>query len=149
VSFYDGIRPDRRRTHRYGCRSLGCLNSRRPINLTNPATGTKFDTVTTGTGNYTLPTVPVGSYTLTADHAGFREYNETNVQVKLATTTRVDVVLKVGTANESVQVTSQSTLLKSENAEQETTLSDKQIAELLINFGEALQIQEFATETRE
>jgi hypothetical protein len=41
----------------------------------------------------------------------------------------------VGTANESVQVTSQSTLLKSENAEQETTLSDKQIAELPINFG--------------
>jgi hypothetical protein len=105
------------------------------ITLTNPNTGTRFDTVTTGTGNYTVPEMPVGTYTLTADHTGFSKYSETNVQVTLAITTRVDIVLKVGTASESVQVVAESTLLKTENAEQDVTLSDKQIAELPINFG--------------
>jgi hypothetical protein len=115
--------------------SSGALIPGVQIILTNPATGTKFETVTTGTGNYTLPTVPVGRYTLTADHAGFSKFSESNVQVDLATTTRVNIAMQVGTATQSVEVVAESTLLKTENAEQETTLSDKQIAELPINFG--------------
>lgn len=113
----------------------GALIPGATIQLTNPNTGTKFETVTTGTGNYTIPEVPVGTYTLTAEHPGFSKFSETNVQVTLAITTRVDLVLQVGTASESIQVMAESTLLKSENAEQDATLSDKQIAELPINFG--------------
>ena len=105
------------------------------ITVTNPNTGTKFDTVTTSTGNFTVPGVPVGSYYLQAEHAGFSKYEAKNLDVQLAVTTRVDVIIKVGSTTDSVEVTAESSLLKTENAEQETTLSGKQIAELPINFG--------------
>ena len=103
--------------------------------LTNNETGAKSDTVTTGTGNYSLLQLPVGTYTLTVEKAGFSKYEQTNIQVQVAVTTRVDVVLKVGSATESVTVTAESTLLKIENAEQSMTITGKQIGELPINFG--------------
>ncbi len=105
------------------------------IAIANTNTGTKTDTVTTGTGNYTLLGLPAGSYTLSIEHPGFSKYEQTNLLVQVAVTTRVDIVLKVGAATDSVSVTAESTLLKSESAEQSTTITGTQIAELPINFG--------------
>ena len=115
--------------------SAGALIPGVQVVLTNTETGAKSDTVTTGTGNYSLLQLPVGTYTLTVEQAGFNKYEQTNIQVQVAVTTRVDVVLKIGSATESVTVTSESTLLKTENAEQSMTITGNQIAELPINFG--------------
>ncbi len=115
--------------------SSGSLIPGVQIVITNNDTGVKFDTVTTGTGNYTLLQLPVGTYSLTADKMGFSKYEQTNIQVQVAVTTRVDVVLNVGSTKESVTVTAESSQLKTENAEQSMTVGDKQIAELPINFG--------------
>ena len=115
--------------------STGALIPGVQVVLTNADTGAKSDTVTTGTGNYTLLQLPVGTYTLTVEQAGFSKYERTNVQVQVAVTTRVDVVLAVGSTTESVTVTADSTLLKTESAEQSMTITGKQIGELPINFG--------------
>src|SRR5215510_6627326 len=115
--------------------SSGALIPGVQVVLTNNETQAKSDTVTTGTGNYTLLQLPVGTYTLTVEQPGFSRYEQTNIQVQVAVTTRVDVVLKVGAATESVTVTAESTLLKSESAEQSMTITGNQIAELPINFG--------------
>ena len=103
--------------------------------ISNTETGAKSDTVTTGTGNYSLVQLPVGTYTLVVEKVGFSKYEQSNIQVQVAVTTRVDVVLKIGSATESVTVTAESTLLKSESAEQSMTITGNQIAELPINFG--------------
>jgi hypothetical protein len=115
--------------------STGAVVAGAQVVLTNTETGAKSDTVSTGTGNYTVLQLPVGTYTLTVEQAGFGKYEQTNIQVQLAVTTRVDVTLKVGSASESVTVTAESTLLKTENAEQSMTITGKQIGELPINFG--------------
>jgi hypothetical protein len=115
--------------------SSGALIPGAPVVLTNTSTGAKSETVTTGTGNYTLLQLPVGTYTLTVEQAGFSKYERTNIQVQVAVTTRVDVVLAVGSTTESVTVTAESTLLRSETAEQSMTITGNQIAELPINFG--------------
>ncbi len=115
--------------------SAGALIPGVQVVITNSETGAKSDTVTTGTGNYSLLQLPVGTYTLTVEHAGFNKYEQSNIQVQVAVTTRVDVALKIGSATESVTVTSESTLLKTENAEQSMTIAGNQIAELPINFG--------------
>src|SRR5215470_14179636 len=93
------------------------------VAITNTETGTHSDTSTTATGNYTVPALPVGTYTLTVEHPGFSKYQQTNLKVQVAVTTRVDVVLQVGQATQSVEVTAESTLLKTESAEQSTTVS--------------------------
>jgi len=115
--------------------SAGAVVPGVPVVLSDLATGAKFETVSTGTGNYSLVQLPVGTYTLTVEKAGFSKYEQTNVQVELAVTTRVDVVLKVGSATESVTITAESSQLKTESAEQSMTVAGNQIAELPINFG--------------
>ena len=115
--------------------STGALIPGAKIALANTETGVKFDTVTTGTGNYTLLQLPVGTYTLIVEQPGFSKYERTNIQVQVAVTTRVDAVLKVGSAGESVTISAESSQLKTENAEQSMTITGNQIAELPINFG--------------
>ena len=115
--------------------SSGALIPGVQVVLTNNETQAKSDTVTTGTGNYTLLQVPVGTYTLTVDQKGFAKYERTNIQVQVAVTTRVDVTLTLGATAETVTVSAESSLLRTENAEQSMTITGKQIAELPINFG--------------
>jgi len=105
------------------------------IILTNVATGFKTDTQSTGTGNYTLAALPVGTYTLHVEANGFSRYEQTNIQVQVAVTTRAEVSMKVGTSSESVQVTAEGSLLKSEDGEVSFTVTGDQLNELPINFG--------------
>ena len=106
-----------------------------PVVLTNMETGAKFDSVSTGTGNYSLLQLPVGTYSLAIERPGFSKYEQTNIQVELAVTTRVDVTLRIGSATDSVTITAESSQLKTENGEQSMTVASNQIAELPINFG--------------
>src|SRR6185312_12829878 len=73
----------------------GALIPGAKITLTNPATGFKSDTVSTATGNYTLPGLPVGNYTLQVESKGFSRYEQTNIEVKVAVTTRVEVAMRI------------------------------------------------------
>ncbi|HEX2640322.1 MAG TPA: carboxypeptidase-like regulatory domain-containing protein, partial [Pyrinomonadaceae bacterium] len=97
--------------------------------------GSKYETVTTSTGNYTLAALPVGSYKLSVEQTGFSKSEVASVTVQVAVTTRVDVVLQVGQASQSIQVDAESTLLKTESAEQSTTVTGEQLNALPINFG--------------
>ena len=105
------------------------------ITVTNTETDLKYETVTTGTGNYTVPSLPSGVYKLTVEATGFSRVEQTNVRVQVAVSTRVDITVQVGQATTSVEVTDQSSMLKTENAEQSTTVSGEKINSLPINFG--------------
>ncbi len=115
--------------------STGALIPGAQVVITNVNTGANSETVTTGTGNYTLLSLPAGTYTLKVTQPGFSHFEQTNIQVQVAVTTRVEVVLTVGSAAEAVQVTAEASQLKTESAEQSATITGKQIAELPLNFG--------------
>ncbi|MBZ5583045.1 MAG: TonB-dependent receptor [Acidobacteriia bacterium] len=105
------------------------------IVLLNSETGLRHETFTTATGNYTLTALPVGSYGLTVERTGFKTYQQTNIRIQVAVTTRVDVELSVGQTSESVEVSAQASMLKTESAEQSSTISGDTINDLPINFG--------------
>jgi hypothetical protein len=101
---------------------------------TNTATGAKSETVTTETGNYTLASLPAGVYDLTVELPGFKRFISQGVRVQVAQTTRIDAVMEVGTPSETVTVTAEPSVLKTESAEQSTTISRERLSELPINF---------------
>ncbi|MEP6796003.1 MAG: carboxypeptidase-like regulatory domain-containing protein, partial [Saprospiraceae bacterium] len=72
------------------------------------------DRFTTSTGNYTIPSVPAGGYDLTIEHPGFRKFVQNGLRVQVANTARVDVTLEVGSTTDSVTITADAPLLKSE-----------------------------------
>ena len=114
--------------------AAGALIPSAAVIAINPETGVQFRTETTTTGNYTIPSVPAGSYDLSIEHAGFRKFQQTGLRVQVAQSARVDVVLQVGSTTDSVTVTADAPLLKSESAEQSMTISGDRINALPLNF---------------
>ncbi|HYP07871.1 MAG TPA: carboxypeptidase regulatory-like domain-containing protein, partial [Bryobacteraceae bacterium] len=101
----------------------------------NRENGSTFETVTTPTGNYTLPSLPAGMYDLNIEVPGFKRHSQPNIQVQVAQTVRLDVVLQVGTTTDTVTVTSEAPMLRTENAEQSINVSGNRINNLPLNFG--------------
>jgi Carboxypeptidase regulatory-like domain len=87
------------------------------VEAKNTATGVAFSAVSTSTGNYTVPDLPVGTYTVTVKAQGFKAYTHTNLAVAAAQTLREDAPLQVGNATEAVTVSAEATLLATETGD--------------------------------
>src|SRR5262245_32417351 len=55
----------------------------------NTETGALFETVTTTTGNYTITSLPVGSYDLTVEAPGFSRKVQQGIRIQVAQTARI------------------------------------------------------------
>lgn len=80
-------------------------------------TGTVYSTVTTDTGNYTIPELSPGNYEVTFTAPGFKKLVRGPLTVGARQTLRIDGNLEVGTAAESITVTAAAPLLITESAE--------------------------------
>jgi Carboxypeptidase regulatory-like domain/TonB dependent receptor len=87
------------------------------IEAKNSATNETYNAGSTGTGNYTLASLPAGTYELTVNAAGFKKYVRPNITVQVAETVRVDAALEVGATSDTVTVNAEAALLKTESAE--------------------------------
>ena len=94
----------------------GAVVANAPLELTNSQTGTLQMAQSSSTGNFTFSTLAVGTYQLTVTVPGFKVYVRQNLGVQTAQTIRVDVTLEVGTSAESITVTDQASLLRTESA---------------------------------
>jgi hypothetical protein len=93
----------------------------------NLGTGAEYDTVATETGNYALVSLLAGTYDLTVTAPGFEKYIQHGITVEVVQVLRVDVVLKVGAATDSITVNADAALLRTENAELSHNLSTDRI----------------------
>ena len=97
------------------------------IKAKNTGTGIEYSTVSTNTGNYTLAQLPVGSYELTVSMTGFKTYVRQGINVLSAQTLRIDVPLEVGSISESVTVSADAPLLKTDSTEVSHNVSVDQL----------------------
>lgn len=105
------------------------------IVVRNMDTGTLSETVATSTGNYAVTSLPAGAYEVTAEAPGFKKTVRKGIQVQVAAVVRVDFALEVGAQSESVTVTAEAPLLRTENAEQSMNISGERVNALPLNFG--------------
>ncbi len=84
------------------------------VEAKNAETGVVFPAVSTNTGAYTIPELPIGNYVVTVKRMGFKTYTHSNLAIGATQTLREDVKLEVGSANESITVTAEASLLKTE-----------------------------------
>ena len=83
----------------------------------NLSSGALYKTVTTGTGNYTLPELVPGSYEVTFAAPGFKTFKRGPLDVGARQILRIDGTLEVGTATESITVSEAAPLLITESSE--------------------------------
>jgi hypothetical protein len=103
------------------------------ITLTNVATGAVRTTVTTAAGDYTFVDVPPGSYTVRAEHAGFKVITSNAVNVQVGQSLRQDFHMEVGAVTQSVTVTASTAMLQVENASLGTVIENQAVNQLPLN----------------
>jgi hypothetical protein len=99
------------------------------LDVKNSDTGAVFHGGTSNTGNYVIP-VPAGKYALTVTAAGFKKYVRSNIVVQTANDTRLDVTLEVGAATDTITVTAETPMLKTESGEMSHTMATSDINDL-------------------
>jgi len=110
----------------------GAVIANAPIALKNSATGANYEAASTATGNYTIAQLPAGTYEMTVTVPGFKKYVRQNIDVQVAQTLRLDVPLEVGAASESVTVSAEVTLLKTESGEMSHNVATERVNSLPI-----------------
>src|ERR1041385_5290324 len=111
---------------------------------TNDATKVETKTTTTGTGTYTMPYLPAGTYTLRVTSAGFRTATAENVILRVAQTGTVDIKLEVGAVTEQVVVSDTPELLESGSAEVGRYITPEEYKSWPVVVGDGQrQIQQF------
>ena len=100
------------------------------VNVQNKDTNEIASAVTNGEGNYTIPFLRPGPYTLTVELSGFQKYTRTDMRLEVGQTAVVNVPLSVGQMTESVTVSAESPVLETSNANRGTVIDEARIAEL-------------------
>jgi len=95
----------------------GAVVASAPVEVKNAATGVVATASTSATGNYVFGALPAGTYEINATVPGFKKYTRTGVEVQQLQTTRVDISLELGASTESVTVSAEASLLKTETGD--------------------------------
>ena len=120
--------------------SSGAAIAGAEVTVTNTATRGTRKTTTNADGLYSFPSLPPGNYALKIEHKGFKTAEIPEVKVDVQQIVRLDVPLQVGALEESVTVSSRSTLLNTENTTLGTVIENKVVTELPLNGRQYLNL---------
>ncbi|MBM3804485.1 MAG: TonB-dependent receptor [Acidimicrobiia bacterium] len=100
------------------------------VTATNESTSVGQSGVTNDRGEVTITFLPVGTYTISIQVAGFKAYKETGLELEAGQKVDRTFNLVLGEATETVTVTSEAPLLNMVNAQQDIRHGELQIKEL-------------------
>ena len=100
------------------------------IEVRNTDTNAPYPTVTTDTGAYTVTRLPPGPYSVSVSAPGFKKFTRTGLTVDAGQTLPLDMALEVGATTESVTVTAEATLLKTESGDVAHDITLEQLDDL-------------------
>jgi hypothetical protein len=96
----------------------------------NEATGVSYETTSTSTGAYNVPSIDPGTYSVTVSLSGFKTAVVNNVRILTATPASVNVKLDVGALTETVDVVAGSTLVQTQSTAVTSTIAIEQLKQL-------------------
>jgi len=104
------------------------------VTVTNNARGTQNSTVTTGAGNYTIPELAAGEYSVTVVAPGFHDMIRNGITVSVGETARVDLAMGVGQATATITMTAGAPLLQTDSPQNNVEVTTRDLNELPINI---------------
>jgi hypothetical protein len=84
-------------------------------------------------GNFTIPSLPVGAYVLTAEKMGFRREVRQGIDLAVAQEAQVNVTLQVGSIDQQVTVTGDAPLVNTTLASTSGLINESQVKDLPLN----------------
>jgi hypothetical protein len=103
------------------------------VTAVQDSTDLRRETVSDLTGNYNIPELPVGTYTITFEHPGFKTVNFVDVEQVIGHTRTLNATLQVAGSVEQVQVPATSALLDRNTSAVTSLIERTQADELPLN----------------
>ena len=100
------------------------------VSAVQTGTNARFRANSTTTGDFTVPSLPVGTYRIRVENTGFKVYIADNVVVAAGATVLLNVALEVGTAQQTVEVFANAQMLQAESARVATEVSNRMVDDL-------------------
>jgi hypothetical protein len=91
-------------------------------------------------GGYSLPSLPVGPYTLKVTATGFSTYDQSGIVIQVGNELRVDVKLQVGGVAQTVQVTAAASMVQTEDQSISQVVDRQRTVDLPLNGRQATQL---------
>jgi outer membrane receptor protein involved in Fe transport len=110
----------------------GASISKARVTVASAATGFVRTVQSSDTGEYTIPALPAGEYTVSADFTGFRKQSK-NVILQVGQSAELDFTLTPGGVEEKVEVAVTSELVEPTRTEVSTVITERQIINLPVN----------------
>lgn len=96
----------------------------------NEGTGISVKAQGDATGAYSIPNLQSGTYTLEAQKVGLKSYRVTGIQLQAEQSVRINAPMTVGEMKQTINVTGETPLIKTETATVGATITANVIAEL-------------------
>ena len=96
------------------------------VTVTNNATGIVSNEITNASGDYEVPSLRYGIYTVSAKAAGFADAVARDITISVGARVRIDLVLQIGTAQATVEVTGVALQLETESSQRGQTVTEYQ-----------------------
>jgi hypothetical protein len=110
------------------------------VTAVNTDTGLQRTAVTNSQGTYVLVELPVGRYRVEAEAQGFKRYVQEGISLDVNQQATVAVHLVVGTATQSIQVTSDAQIIESTSTNLGQTVGEREILDLPLNGRDFTQL---------
>jgi Carboxypeptidase regulatory-like domain len=107
-------------------------------------TATARTTVSNGKGEYTLPSLAPGVYTITATKTGFTTYKQTKFNVEVGEVATLNLTLSVGSTSQVVEVSAEAQQIQTGDATLGGVIGQRTVQELPLNgrqFTQLLQLE--------
>ncbi len=111
----------------------GAVVPKAKITVHNQETGVDATTTTTGTGDYTIPYLKSGLYSVSAEARGFKIEHRIDITLEVDKVAEIDFKLKVGAVTETVTVNSNQALLDRGKADRGEVVDNTRVTELALN----------------
>ncbi|KAA6461925.1 TonB-dependent receptor [Acidobacteria bacterium AB60] len=118
----------------------GAVVPKAKITITNTATRVPFETFSSSAGDYDAPALNPGTYTVTAEAAGFQKAVIASFTLTVNQHARVDLTLKPGAVTETIETTAQAVSLDTDTAELSNLVSQQQVEDLPLNGRNFMQL---------
>jgi outer membrane receptor protein involved in Fe transport len=110
------------------------------VSLINEGTNTTREVQTSASGEYLFLEVPVGSYEIDVNLAGFKKYARKGIVLVLNEIASVDITLQVGASAETVEVTGTPPVIDTTTTQLGAVMTDQSVRELPLNSRNTYQL---------
>ncbi|MDQ6699900.1 MAG: carboxypeptidase-like regulatory domain-containing protein, partial [Acidobacteriota bacterium] len=111
------------------------------VTAVNAETGAIRRAVSDPSGGYVISQLPIGSYSVRVEAAGFKSFVQEQINVQVDENRRVNVALEVGALSESVTVSGEAAQVETRSGALREVVDSRRIVELPLNGRNALQLQ--------